>query len=420
MANKILKHFDKSTVIFVIVTSIILVFYSKIIFGFYILTLILVSMINYKWNIFDFNKLNKFLVNFGVVAISFFIITILIEVWLQLYPHRLTGIDGVDTVGNFRDYTSRGYLTGDVFKKKKDVIRILGLGDSYSIYLRDKGKNYNNFLQQKYLVDNKGAVEIINAGMEAMGPGYYWHVLKKYGDLFKPDLVLVGFFVGNDFQEANFVVYIGNFISEPKDLIKRYSKYDQFRHWRLYKLLRNKYVRYREAEKREREAKILPPRQIGTFSRDTFLEIEKKKSWIFDKKYQDQLKQKWDECSAIILKMKDWCDRRKVKLVIAILPDQFQVDKALREAVLTKYKNPARKNLDLNYPNDLIMNFCRAHDINCLDLLGPFQEKGKSQQLYALRDTHWNEAGNRLAADLIFQYLEENHLLAPATAAMNR
>ena len=109
--------------------------------------------------------------------------------------------------------------------------------------------------------------------------------------------------------------------------------------------------------------------------------------------------------------MKDWCDRRKIKLVIAIFPDQFQVDKELREAVLAKYKNPARKNLDLSYPDDLIMKFCRAHDIHCLDLLKPFQEKGKSRPLYALRDTHWNEAGNRLAADLIFQYLEENHLL---------
>jgi hypothetical protein len=411
MANKFMKYFDKNTAIFVIITSVILAFYNIIIFGFYIITLILVSMINYKWNIFDFKRLNRFLINLTVVVITFFIITILSEVWLQLYPHRLTGIDGVDTVGEFSDYTSRGYLTADVFTKKKDVVRILGLGDSYSIYLKDKGKNYNNFLQQKYLAKSKGGVEIINAGMEAMGPGYYWHILRKYGDLFKPDLVLVGFFVGNDFQEAEFFVYIGNFISEPKDMMKRYSKYYQFDHWRLYRLLKNKYVRYREAEKRKQEAKTLPPQQIGTFSQDTFLEIEKKKSWIFDKNHQDRLQQKWDECSAIILKMKDWCDRRKVKLVIAILPDQFQVDQELREAVLAGYKNPARQNLDLSYPDNLIMNFCRAHDINCLDLLGPFQERGKSRPLYALRDTHWNEAGNRLAADLIFQYLEENHLL---------
>ena len=100
-------------------------------------------------------------------------------------------------------------------------------------------------------------------------------------------------------------------------------------------------------------------------------------------------------------------------MVIAILPEQFQVDQALREAVLTKYNHIAAKNLDLSYPNNLILDFCRTHDINCLDMLGQFQEQGKARQLYSLRDSHWNEAGNRLAADLIFGYLDKNQLLPP-------
>jgi hypothetical protein len=44
-------------------------------------------------------------------------------------------------------------------------------------------------------------------------------------------------------------------------------------------------------------------------------------------------------------------------------------------------------------------------------LLGPFQAEAKARRLYALRDTHWNAAGNRLAADLIYQYLEVHHLV---------
>jgi lysophospholipase L1-like esterase len=69
--------------------------------------------------------------------------------------------------------------------------------------------------------------------------------------------------------------------------------------------------------------------------------------------------------------------------------------------------------LNLSYPNNLIVNFCREHNINCLDLLGPFQEQGKIARLYTLHDTHWNEAGNRLAAEKIFEYLEA-HNLVPA------
>ena len=413
MIIEIMKYFDRNTVIGVIITSIISLFYSYIIFGIYILGLILVIIFRYKWAVFDIKKINIALKNIALSIVTIFILTIVGEIWLQLYPHRFTGIDGVDVVGEFSDYTSRGYLTEDIVNKKKDVVRILGLGDSFSVYLGDKKQNYNNFLQQKIIGSGKGEVEIVNAGMEAMGPGYYWHVLNKFGDLFKPDLILVGFFVGNDFEEASFSVYIGNFITEPKDLYKRYSEYDQFRHWRLYRLLKNKYTRYREAQLKEQEAKRQPSQQVGTFSQETFLEVEKQRSWIFDKNNWVLLNQQWRECSEIVLKMKDWCDRRKIKLVIAILPEQFQVDQALREAVLTKYKNIAEKNLDLSYPDNLIVNFCRTHNINCLDMLGQFQEQGKTRLLYTLRDSHWNEAGNRLAADLICEYLEKNQLLPP-------
>ena len=216
MVSEIMKIFDRNTVIAVIVTSIIALFYSYIIFGIYILALMIVIIFRYNWAVFDLNKLNSALKNIAISVVTIFILTILCEIWLQLYPHRFTGIEGVDIVGDFSDYTSRGYLTNDIFNKKKDVVRILGLGDSFSVFLRDKKKNYNDILQQEFIASGRGDVEIVNAGMEAMGPGYYWHILNKYGDLFKPELVVIGFFVGNDFEEADFSVYIGNFISEPK------------------------------------------------------------------------------------------------------------------------------------------------------------------------------------------------------------
>ncbi len=119
MISEIIKYFDRNTVICVIVTSIILLFYSYIIFGIYILGLILIIIFRYKWDVFDIKKLNSALKNIAVSVVTIFCLTILGEIWLQLYPHRFTGIDGVDTVGEFSDYTSRGYLTEDIFKRKK-------------------------------------------------------------------------------------------------------------------------------------------------------------------------------------------------------------------------------------------------------------------------------------------------------------
>jgi hypothetical protein len=411
--GQLMKNIDRNTFIGVVITSIIALFYSYIIFGVYLFAVVILYLIGYTWNVFDLTKLNSVFRNITLSVVTIFVMTILCEIWLQLYPHKFTGIDGVNVVGEFSDFTSRGYLTEDVLKNKKEGVRILGLGDSFSIILREKKQNYNDILQQKFNARGKRNVEIVNAGMEAMGPGYYWHVLNKFGDLFKPDLVLVGFFIGNDFEQADFSVYIGNYIIEPKDLWKRYSKYDQFSHWRLYRLLKNKYTRYRDAQMKKEEVKTQPAQQVGTFSQATFLEVEKERSWIFHKDKRKLLNRYWRECSEIILKMKDWCDRRQIPFVIAILPEQFQVDQKLRQAVFAKYHQIAAENLDLTYPDKLIVNFCRTHGIHCLDMLAQFQEEGKTRQLYILRDSHLNAAGNRLAADLIFAYLERNQLVTP-------
>jgi hypothetical protein len=83
------------------------------------------------------------------------------------------------------------------------------------------------------------------------------------------------------------------------------------------------------------------------------------RSWIFNKNKHGELNRKWQECADIILKMKKWCDKRNVKIVIAIFPDQFQVDKELREEVFDRYKGSKitnMENMDLSYPNNLIIN----------------------------------------------------------------
>ena len=378
----------------------------------YIIGLALLNI--FSWKVFDIIKITKYLKEIAIIVVIIFITTVFGEVLLHQSPHFMNLIGGFDTLGDFSDYVSRGYLTEDVFKKRKDVVRILGLGDSFAVFSREKGKNYHNILQEKHRVTGRANVEIINAGMEGTGPGYYWHILHKYGDSFKPDLVVVGFFIGNDFLGARFDIAIGDLIIEPNDIIERYSKYYKFYNWRLYKLFQNEYIRYRESRKIEQERKNSPLSQVGTFSRDTFLRVEMERSLIFNKNNHGELNKRWQECADIILKMKKWCDKRKVELVIAIFPDQFQVDKELRDEVFDRYKDSNMtniENMDLSYPNRLIINFCRGHDIHCLDMLEQFQEQGKNQQLYILRDTHWNSAGNQLVADLIFAYVETKQLL---------
>ena len=256
--------------------------------------------------------------------------------------------------------------------------------------------------------------EVLDAGIPGIGPGYYWHVLKKFGDRWQPDLVLLGFFVGNDFEESDFIRQLGPYIHEPADPLRRWWGYRQFRNLWVYKLIRGKLIMAREQRRQAAEKKQAPVARKGTFSDKGYLEIEKSRMWIFEKDKQGELRKLWPKDAAVLRKIQNWCAQRRVPLVVAIFPDQFQVDRALRQEVYQTYHLRAA-DFDLAYPNRLIADYCRRHGLKCLDLLAPFQKLGATRVLYKLRDSHWNAAGNRLAADLIFKYLTARGLAGPRT-----
>ena len=359
------------------------------------------------------NRLKNYLVNLVVVLLSFVTIIVIIEVYLHLAEPSFLDIT-YRTVGNLGDYKDQGYLDKNSFNKPQGTFRILGLGDSFAVSDCPLKTNYHNYLSRSLKAAGYEHTEVLNAGIPGIGPGYYWHVLKKYGDKWQPDLVLLGFFVGNDFEEYDFIMQRGPFIHEPYDPLRRWAGYLQFRNLWLYKMIRGKLIVAKELRRRAEEKKTAKKAQEGTFSDQGYLEIEKNRIWIFAKDKQARLKKVWPKDTAILLKIQDWCVRRKVPLVIAIFPDQFQVDRKLRQEIYQTYHLRAA-DFDLTYPNGLIVDFCREHRLNCLDLLAPFQKLGASQTLYKLRDSHWNTAGNRLAADLIFQYLTAHRLVGPRT-----
>ena len=63
------------------------------------------------------------------------------------------------------------------------------------------------------------------------------------------------------------------------------------------------------------------------------------------------------------------------------------------------------KNYDLELMQKILRGFLDVESIPYVDLLERFRETGKREPLYLLRDTHWNDAGNRLAATILQERL---------------
>ena len=89
---------------------------------------------------------------------------------------------------------------------------------------------------------------------------------------------------------------------------------------------------------------------------------------------------------------------------MAIYPDEFQVNEALLKTIIEKFRlRPA--DFDLELAQNLLKSFLASKAIPFMDFLDRFRAEGKKQQLYLLRNTHWNKAGNQLAAEILFEDL---------------
>jgi hypothetical protein len=185
-------------------------------------------------------KMANFFTNMATVVVTFFILAVLLEIGLHLKPHLFIGNQGPDTLGDFADFTSRGYLTEEIFNKLPGAFRIMSLGDSFAVYPPEGNPklNYNHILAEKFAALGQRRVDLVNFGMPAVGPGYYWHILERYGERIRPDLVMVGFFTGNDFEEWEMTIDLGNYLTEPLSLKRKLLGYGHFHKWRLYNLKR--------------------------------------------------------------------------------------------------------------------------------------------------------------------------------------
>ena len=358
------------------------------------------------------SRFKHILNNLIIISIALLFLIVAIEIYLRITKPCFLK-PNFSITGNFTDFTSRKYLTKEVFNKKDDIFRIVGLGDSFAVNFIRLSLNYHDFLEQNLVsVYGLEKIEVINAGMECTGPGYYFYVLEKYGDLMKPDLVLVSFFIGNDFKEMFFKrKRIGVYIWE--DVEKNILSYLKFENFWLFQVLRSRLIKFFDSLLKNNEIKEKEVVGEGYFAEENFLRIEKSRAWVYEKERENELLGLWSNSSKVLLDIKKWCDERNINLVIAVLPDQFQVEEDLRQKMIEKY-DLKKDSLDIFYPNKVLSDFFIKHSIYYVDLLRDFQRKSQTSKLYLTRDTHWNEEGNKLAAEIIASYIKEKVLIKEA------
>lgn len=281
---------------------------------------------------------------------------------------------------------SRGFK--DVERKKEKepgVYRILGLGDSFAFGVVPHRFNFMTLLEKHLNQCNK--VEVMNMGIPWLDPEDFLSVLVHEGLEFNPDLVMVCFFVGRDFLPNERSIYTysyaASFLKFIYDLHFRYEG----------QVYHGKAVYYDEKP---------------TLTNDTFMHCENGRSRIFVKNY-DKFPALFDGAIAPLREIKEICSARGIDLLVVMFPDEMQVNAPLQSEVLAASKHSPDQ-FDFALPDRMLSRELENMNVKQLDLLEPFKQVSARERLYKLRDTHWNIAGNRLAAEVIGNYLSNTIL----------
>ena len=318
------------------------------------------------------------------------------------------GDDG--TITNQFGFNDRDYpLTKD-----PDTFRVLVVGDSFG-WAGGLKANYTVLLEQMFEARDKSRkIEVVNTGYPSTHTGEQLLMLKKFGLQYNPDLVILGFFAGNDFLDADpnrkRIVVNGCFVDIDRHHEHRLFGYPIIFQSRLLLFLTQKYENYTISKQARKEAEEWAaangqPVPAKNLPAQTFYNNQKLMLEFFNEKTSvTRFGRNVDYIFQSISEMNDLLKARNIKFMVAIYPDVTQVSPPLFDTLVTKF-GLNREDYDLNRAQDQLRTFLISKQIPYLDLLEPFRAEEPKRELYLLHDAHWNKAGNELAAEMLFQYL---------------
>ena len=324
---------------------------------------------------------------------------------------------------------------------KPNTLRILNIGDSFSIGFNISQKNFFGY-QLEYLLSKSlfpKKVEVLNSEVSDPAIGSYY--LQNYYHNFNPDVVIYGLGI-NDIMQSD--LFLGGNallkfnksgkISINENYDKEYSK-ERFQSYKnlknsikmgnfIWRNIDNDFLE--EWLRRIKGFKILntfyksiknilpEQEQVQRFS--YFNEIEKEDNFkrlidgesffgYFISSTPSSIQEMYNNFFKLLSFMDKECKKNGSRFILIIFPHRYQ----LKEQVWNLYKdlyNFNESDFDLKLMNKIITDYCTKENINFVD---PFNSLSViKDQLYLNFDNHMNSKGHKLVAQEVSNYIENN------------
>jgi hypothetical protein len=271
-------------------------------------------------------------------------------------------------------------------EKPEGIYRILGLGDSFAFGVVPYPDNYLTLLED-HLDHGRGQVEVVNMGIPRIGPASYLALLEHEGLRMEPDLVVLSFYIGNDF---NLPPQEDKFAPKPGSYVAAFLRYLFIIRPQFEGLEYDKNESYRDDQ--------------PTLQREGYFKILRRKLRNFNPA-DPQKEQKLRYVTTTLERIRDLCRERGIPLFVVILPDEIQIDFALRQELFEAFPGLDPADFSFQAPNRRLHRRLEYLEIPYLDLLPRFRAEPLEVPLYKPRDTHWNRRGNAVAAEALTEHL---------------
>ncbi len=309
--------------------------------------------------------------------------------------HLEPGYQGIYANSEFTihlDINSRGLRGPEVpLERTIDTSRVLAVGDSFTF-----GQGVEFADSWPHLVEERLAqtrrVEVLNAGWADAGPNGYLAFLRRSGFDYRPDLVLVGFFVGNDVVDDMADAVVGDRSADRVAFRASYLSNLQLRVGTpgvLRGLVDSLFPNLYELG----ALGLVRMQYLVGGHRDHF-------DYILKSPPPPDLDEGWRHTLATLQDIDRETRARGARLGVVVIPFLDQV-------APTEYDSGHVRDL----PQQRTLGFCRDEHLDCLDLLPALRRAGPPQSLYYVKDGHFTPRGTAAAAGAIAEWIVTSGLI---------
>lgn len=328
-------------------------------------------------------------------------------------------------------YNSKGWRDLEhAVEKPENVFRILVLGDSF---MEANSVELDNtfYRQVEELARAVGkSVEVINMGVGGYGTLQEYLVFQHFGRFYKPDIVLVGFYIGNDL--INNSLTLASILTQEGQVTnaRPFLDLNDATGWTItpvdFKAAQLSYAKNKtslEAKRSKLTEKLLLLRLLATgiaripipkflTNREGPLEPVDKRDYemaLMGVNYcvePAEFTQAWDITKRIFARFKEEVQAYGGELVVFSVPAIEEVSLEYMQAVTA----------DVVYPDQLCLEDAPGHarlthmltdlDIEHISLLQDFRRVMREDEINLYQsDLHWNPKGHTLAAERVVSEL---------------